>query len=50
MLLHAVKKPLICISYMVGSETHNYEFLVGLNDVESVHVGYSDYETVQKNV
>ena len=38
--LHAVKKPFICISYMVE-----------LNDAgRGVHVGYSNYETVEKNV
>ena len=33
------KNPFICISYIVE-----------LNDAESFHVVYSNYETVQKNV
>ena len=36
--LHAVKKPLLCIK--------NGIYMVGLNDAESFHVGYSNYKTV----
>ena len=40
--MQPIKKPLICISW--------YMHAIGLNDAESFHVGYLNYETLQKIV
>ena len=39
-ILHAVKKPLLCVKKGM------FSYMIGLNNAESFHVAYSNYETV----